>query len=234
MWKVRFFGIDDESYKFLTELNGDIFSRKEVRHGGGKFVEYYLHLSGYDDIEPTKILVIAEKELSVYESLLKLNRFSPNARVDHPVKEDNDGTETVYMYFTDTISITDSVDVFINDENVYSSQNAKIEDSKVILNNVLSDNVKKELLILLGSEVNWVNAYKIYEILKKHHMDEADLKKVSELKYFAHSANSPNAIGVNEARHAVQSHKSPKKIADLNLAHSSLVKLSLQFIKNNA
>lgn len=185
-------------------------------------------------VEPIRILEIAEKELSIYESLLKINGFTSDIRVDHPTKINEDGRETVYMYFTDTIKVTDSVYEFINGNHIYSPQNESVEDSKVILNKISSNNIKKELLILLGLEANWINAYKIYEILNKHHMKDKDIRKIAELRYFTYSANSPNAIGVNQARHAVQSQQNPKEITNLKLAYSSLVALALQFIKSDA
>ena len=231
MWKIRFFGIDDKCYNFLKQINGDIFSRQDIFCDSLSFVEYHLYLSAYNDVEPTKILEIAEKELLVYESLLKINGFSPNVRVDHPSKIKEDGTETVYMYFTDELRVTDSV--FIDSEHVSSFQCQSSEDCRIIIDIVSSDSLKKELLILLGLEVNWINTYKIYEILSKNYTKERELKKFTELKYFAHSANSPDAIGIDEARHAVQSGQSPKKIANLKSAHTVLTRLSLQFIKSD-
>ena len=180
MWKIRFFGIDDKCYNFLKQINGDIFSRKEIFCDSPSFIEYYLYLSSYNDVEPIKILEIAEKELLVYESLLKINRFSSNIRVDHPSKMNEDGTETGYMYITNEVRVTDSI--FINGEHISSFQDQSPEDCKTIIDIVSSNILKKQLLILLGLEMNWSNSYKIYEILGDNYIKKRELDKIDELK----------------------------------------------------
>ena len=234
MWKVRFFGLSNDSFDFLNELTEDTFSIKNVEHKGSSFTEYYLHLENHDEEDATKILEKAEIELQVYSSLLKLNNLKCEIKVDFPCKVHDDGTETVFMSFFDTICITDEAFAVTNDEIIIDAQKQKIDSYKVILQNAFAKEINKELIILLGKEINWINAYKIYEILKTHFIAENELKKDSTLKYFAHSANSPKAIGVGEARHAIQRTENPKQIADLKQAHKKMVDLSLKFIKDNA
>lgn len=234
MWKVRFFGVDDSGFKFLKNLQSDLFSSKTHNINNNQFVEYFIHIVGHGNEEATKILEKAEKELKVYAAFLKLNGFEGNLKVDFPCKINDDGTETVYSFLKDTINITDNNEVSINEEVVYSSAQEVISNNEIFLRNVLADVTKKELMILLGYEHNWINAYKIYEILKKHFKSEAELKKCEELKYFAHSANSPEAIGIDNARHAVQYHHNPIKIANIETSYNKLIELSLNFIKQNA
>jgi hypothetical protein len=234
MWKVRFFGVDDSGFKFLKILQSDLFSTKSHNINNNQFVEYFIRIVGHGNEEATKILEKAEKELKVYAAFLKINGFEGNLKVDFPSKINDDGTETVYLFLEDTFNITDNYEVSMNEEVVYSSAQEVISNNEIFLRNVLADVTKKELMILLGYEHNWINAYKIYEILRKHFKSEAELKKYEELKYFAHSANSPEAIGIDNARHAVQSHHNPIKIANIETSYNKLIELSLNFIKQNA
>lgn len=233
MWEVRFFGVDDKGFKFLQDLTSETFSKQEHDLKGNNFIEYFINIKSYDNEEATKILEIAEKELKIYVTLLKLNGYKSNLKVDHPCKINEDGTRMVYMFFEDKINITASIEVKVNGEIIYSSYDDKITNNKKLLNNSLENEIKKELFMLLGYEENWINAYKIYEILKHHYKNEKKLKKIDELSSFAHSANSPDAIGIGNARHAVQLQQSPKKIANLPASYKKLIELSLEFIKQN-
>jgi hypothetical protein len=231
MWKIRFFGIDDNGFQFLTDLKENVFCSYKHNLNNNKFVEYFILIEGHDSQEPEKILEIAEKELKIYISLLKINNYNCNLKIDYPCKINKDGSKTVYAFFEDKINISDSIEVSVNGETVYSSYQNKIEENKIILKKSLENSVKRELLVLLGYQKNWINAYKIYEILKTHFKCENELKKYDDMKYFAHSANSPKAIGIENARHAIQASQNPKKIANLNTSFNTLINLSLEFIK---
>ena len=231
MWKVKLFGIDDSSFEFLTSLTKNVFCSHEHNLNNSKFVEYFILIEEHDNEEPVKILELAEKEIKIYISLLKINNYNCNLKIDYPCKINKNGSKTVYAFFEDKINISDSIEVSVNGETVYSSYQNKIEENKVILEKSLENSIKKELLILLGYEQNWINAYKIYEILKTYFKCENELKKYDNLKYFAHSANSPKAIGIENARHAIQANQNPKEIANLNTSFNALINLSLEFIK---
>ena len=62
MWKVRFFGVDDSGFKFLKNLQSDLFSTKNHNINNNQFVEYFIHIVGNGNEEATKILEKAEKE----------------------------------------------------------------------------------------------------------------------------------------------------------------------------
>lgn len=230
MWKVRFLGIDKNGYTFLKNIQNDLFSVET--HNNSNFIEYFIHIVNHENEEATKVLEIAEKELRIYISFLRLNGYESSLTVDFPCKINEDGTRQCTLFFEDKINVTDTVEVSINGEEVYSSYQSNIEKNKELLVKALKNESKRELLILLGYEQNWINAYKIYEILKTNFQDEAKLKKYGELKYFAHSANSPKAIGIDSARHAVQSHQNPKIITDLEISYNKLIELSLEYIDN--
>lgn len=233
MWLVRFHGVDERSFQFLQNLGtGDEFEFKIQDLGNGnKFTEYFICVKNHEGVAPSEILAIAETQFKIYAALLKINGYQWKTTLDSVTWVNVDGTLETYLFLEDKINTSDSVEVFINGEIIFSSENANLEKNKILLGCALADTVKKELLILLGEEENWVNAYKIYEILKTHYKTEKELKKFSELESFAHTANSPNAIGVQNARHSVQSNNNPKKIASLETSYRKLIELALDYIK---
>lgn len=231
MWKVRLLGIDDNGFNFLKDLSDDVFCSQK---NNGNFIEHFVCIKGHDDEEPEKILEIAEKELKPYIFILKQNGDAiSNLKLDLVCKVHGDGSDESYMFFKEIINFSDNLEIFENGEGIYSSNQDKIKKYKIILEKSSNNMIKKDLLILLGLEHNWPNGYKIYEILKKYYKPEPELKRHQELKYFAHSANSPDAIGKETARHAVQDTQNPKKISDLKTAYNKLIELSLKFITTN-
>ena len=230
MWEVRFLEVDAKGFELLNGLNCDVFTSVKHDVDNTHFVEHFIRFAGHDNDQPTKVLEIAEKHLKVYAAVLKLNGYEIRPKVDHPCKINEDGTRCIYLSLEDRIDIKDHLEISQNGEVTYSSIQAKNDLNKSLVANALADEDKKEILILLGEEHNWINAYKIYEILRKKFRNEKELKSYEELKYFAHSANSPEAIGISNARHAVQDHQNPKKIADLETSYKRLIELSVEYI----
>lgn len=231
MWKVRFFGIGFNEYEFLTSIKENVFSKNDISHGGGIFTEYYFNVDNHDQEAPANVLALAEEELKVYRSILNLSNYNCEIKVDHPVKIEGDGTETSYMFFYEKLSISCSFSASVNGVLHTSSEEEKKELAKQILENSLSNSKKKQILILISQDINWINAYKIYEIIRENYQGEKTLKSYKELKSFAHTANSPNAIGLENARHGVQSHQSPNEIAILEDSWRKLKELALEYIK---
>ena len=233
MWKVRFFGIGIEEYEFLTSIKENVFSKNDINHGGGKFTEYYFNVDNHNQEPPANVLALAEEDLKVYRSIWNLLNYNYEIKVDHPVKVEDDGTETVYMFFHDKISISCNFSVSVNGELHASSGSEKKNEAKLILEKSLSNDKKKQVLILISQEINWVTAYKVYEIIKDNYQNEKKLKAYKELKSFAHTDNSPDAIGIENARHGVQSHQSPNEISILEGSWRKLKELTIEYIKNS-
>jgi len=90
--------------------------------------------------------------------------------------------------------------------------------------------VAKAFRLLGAGNLNWVNLYRLYEIIKK---DIGGIEEIvnrgwatkKSLKRFKHTANSPDAIG-DDARHGKQPTKPPKNPMALGEARS-LLKLIL-------
>jgi hypothetical protein len=234
MWKVRILGLDEKSFGFVMKFDPECFSSNNFPHGEATITEHYFQMGDQYGADATIVLVHAEEQLKIYRSILNLSGYKSELKVDHPIRIEEDGKETIFLSFIDELCISDFVDALVVDGESFGTEDRSVEFAKKIIASVRSDPTRRDLLVLLTSEVSWINAYKIYEIIKSNYIPESDLKKLPELKYFSHTANSPEAIGIEEARHAVQSHQSPRKIADLKSAHSRLVQLAVEFINGGS
>ena len=125
MWKIRFFGINSDEYEFLISITDTIFSKNEISHGGGVFTEYYFNIKNQAQEAPANVLALAEEELKVYRSILNISGYNCEIKVDHPVRIEEDGTETAYMFFHETLSISCNVSMSINGVINYSSEDVK-------------------------------------------------------------------------------------------------------------
>jgi len=227
MWHIKLQGVDENIFKTLKTILNDRIYKKEIE----KFniTEYYLILDKQNISSAPEALNIGEEEINILSSILKLLNIKNNISVDIPYKVNKDGTRTGYLLFSDTVHMMDELKIYSNNSLIYSTEdetNKLIQD--IYSKSIVSD-IKKKLLIYLGQETNWVNAYKIYEVLKHHYLEEKELKKIPELSTFAHTANSPNVIG-KDARHGIQIHKNPKKIANLESSYNKLKELAIQFL----
>jgi len=85
--------------------------------------------------------------------------------------------------------------------------------------------------IELFNAPNWVNLYKVYEIIQDDPNGVNLLKTFkTEVESFAHTANCRNAIGDN-ARHATLKYKSPKKPVSYDDAKKIIRNILIQWIE---
>jgi len=229
MWHIKLIGLDEKNFKtFKTILKDRIYDKKIEKY---EIVEYYLILDNQEISSAPEALSIGEDEIKILSSILTLFDIKNNISVDIPYEVNADGTRTGYLSFSDTVSMTDELKIYSNNKLIYSTEEDTQQFIQKIYSECLTSNTKKKLIVYLGKEINWVNAYKIYEILKDEHTEEKELKKIPELSTFAHTANSPNAIG-EEARHGIQKHDNPKNIANLQNSYKKLKELAIKFLTN--
>ena len=227
MWHIKLQGFDENIFKTLKTILNDRIYKKEIEKYN--ITEYYLILDEQHISSAPEALSIGEKEIKLLSSILKLLNIKNNISVDIPYEVNEDGTRTGYLSFSDTVYITDELKIYSNNSLIYSTEEETNKLMQDIYSKSLTSDIKKKLLIYLGKETNWINAYKIYEILKHYYLDEKELKKIPELSTFAHTANSPNAIG-EDARHGIQTHDNPKNIANLESAYNKLKDLAIKFL----
>lgn len=91
--------------------------------------------------------------------------------------------------------------------------------------------VKNVFRLITEFEPNWINLYKIYEIVKK----DAGKKKIEQwtknkISQFTHTANSQSAIG-DDARHGVDHSDPPKEPMSLYEADALIMTLLQQWLQ---
>lgn len=229
MWHVKLNNIDEKQFEIIKSLINDKIYSKSYNINDQEYKEYYFIPEDQEIESSPQALSNGEDEIKVLISLLSVFGYENNIAVDCPYEIHSDGTRTGYLTFVDKINVTDDVRLYSNNELLYSTEEEKQKNIKDVYSNIINSGIKQQLIIHLAKKVNWVNAYKVYEILKHNFKSEKDLKQYSELSTFAHTANSPNAIG-EEARHAVQNTDNPKNIANLEISYKKLKELSIKFL----
>lgn len=145
--------------------------------------------------------------------------------VAHVIKVKDDGTRVVFVEVSATVTVTSRVTASVVgvDGTVQEVRQASPIPSWVALAQH-DENVAK-VLRLFGTGIHdWVNLYRIYEVV------ENDIGSISNIvkkgwatgkavKRFKHTANSPSSIG-DESRHGKQSSKPPEDPMTLSEAKS--------------
>ncbi|MCG3674122.1 hypothetical protein L5F46_04950 [Aliarcobacter butzleri] len=229
MWHVKLNNIDEKQFAIIKSLINDKIYSKSYNINDQEYKEYYFIPEDQEIESSPQALSKGEDEIKVLISLLSVFGYENNIAVDCPYEIHSDGTRTAYLTFVDKINVIDDVRVYSNNELLYSTEEEKQKKIKDIYSKIVNSEIKQQLLIYMAKEANWVNAYKIYEILKHNFKSEKDLKQYPELSTFAHTANSPNVIG-DEARHSVQKTDNPKIIANLEISYKKLRELSIKFL----
>jgi hypothetical protein len=91
--------------------------------------------------------------------------------------------------------------------------------------------VKNVFRLITEFEPNWINLYKVYEIVKK----DAGKKKIEEwtknkISQFTHTANSQSAIG-DDARHGVDRNDPPKEPMSISEAEALIRNLLQKWLQ---
>ena len=91
--------------------------------------------------------------------------------------------------------------------------------------------VKNVFRLITEFEPNWINLYKVYEIVKK----DAGKKKIEQwtknkISQFTHTANSQSAIG-DDARHGVDRSDPPKEPMSISEAEALIRNLLQKWLQ---
>ncbi|MCG3674316.1 hypothetical protein L5F46_05940 [Aliarcobacter butzleri] len=229
MWHIKLSNINEEQFEVLQNVISEKIYFKSFQIKEHEYKEYYLILENQEIKSAPEALSKGEDEIKVLASILNIFDYKNSIIANSPYEIHPDGTRTGYLTFVDKINITDEVNIYSNNELIYSTKEDKKESIKDIYLKSKDSEIKKQLLVYMAKDENWINAYKIYEILKHHYTTEKELKEYSELSTFAHTANSPNAVG-EDARHAVQNTQNPKNIANLQASYKKLKELAIKFL----
>lgn len=126
----------------------------------------------------------------------------------------DDGSKYVFVGIKETVSVRDTVSVVIaRQDGTVEKHEPAGEVPKMTSVAKRDSSVAETLRLLAKGDNNWVNLYRIYEVVAKDvGGDEAVVKTGwatrASLRQFKHTANSPGAIG-HEARHGVDPGQPP-------------------------
>jgi len=229
VWHIKLSNMGEEQFEVMQNVIGEKIYFKSFQIKEHEYKEYYLILENQEIKSAPEALSKGEDEIKILASILNIFDYKNNILVDSPYEIHPDGTRTGYLTFVDKINITDEINIYSNNKLIFSTEEDKKQSIKDIYSKSKNSEIKKQLLVHMAKEEDWINAYKIYEILKHHYRTEKELKKYSELSTFAHTANSPKAVG-EDARHAVQNTQNPKNIANLQTSYKKLKELAIKFL----
>jgi hypothetical protein len=132
---------------------------------------------------------------------------------------------TCYIFIEDTVGIEDE----IQGDNKYKYEKELIEK---ILQKKDGDRVLIKILqSLFEYDLDWVNLYRILELIESQKIDIVKRKWLSneEYKLFKWTANSPEVLGI-KSRHGKQTHKSPTKPMTIFQARYLIKNLIIKYI----
>ena len=170
-----------------------------------------------------------------------MERGATQALEGHAViRRHEDGREDVFLYLHDTITVRAQVVAGIvyadnPTESVPVIQPAPRAVSTVAL--ALSDaSVAKAYRLLGRGAKNWVDLYRVYEVLEKdmggqHSVQRLGWVTEDEIRRFKHSANSP-AVGGDDARHGAEQHDAPSNPLSLEEAESVVHRLLAAWLEH--
>ncbi|HHX68456.1 MAG TPA: hypothetical protein GX708_10445 [Gallicola sp.] len=138
-----------------------------------------------------------------------------------------DGGRDHYSYFSDNIFVKDNLTIKkIKSNEKYELVKPADNILRWVRLGLKDKNVQKALRLYGMGNLDWVNLYRLYEVI------EDDLNRYSSknvvqrgwatqksIKRFKHTANSPGAIG-DDSRHGKEYTKPPKNPMSLNEAHT--------------
>jgi len=229
VWHIKLSNMNEEQFEVMQNVIGEKIYFKSFQIKEHEYKEYYLILENQEIKSAPEALSKGEDEIKILASILNIFDYKNHILVDSPYEIHPDGTRTGYLTFVDKINITDEINIYSNNKLIFSTEKDKKQSIKDIYLKSKNSEIKKQLLVHMAKEEDWINAYKIYEILKHHYTTEKELKKYSELSTFAHTANSPKAVG-EDARHAIQNTQNPKNIANLQTSYKKLKELAIKFL----
>ena len=194
--------------------------------------EYYLTSSRWESLtNVSDVYLEATKPLQDISAIARIHftRF-PLLKPDIICEVDEEGKRQRWVALSATISVDSS------------SFSIQLEGGQDIIRNLEFESwrklaeedeiVKNVFRQITDFEHNWINLYKVYEIVNK----DAGKKKIEQwitkdkISQFTHTANSQSAIG-DDARHGVDKHAPPKEPMSLYEADALIMTLLQKWLQ---
>jgi hypothetical protein len=195
--------------------------------------EYYLTSSRWESLtNHSAVYLEATKPLQDISAIARIHftRF-PLLKPDIICEVDEEGKRKRWVALSATINVGSSCSVSIQLEggqdiirNLEFESWRKLAEEDEIVKNVFRQ--------ITDFEHNWINLYKVYEIVNK----DARKKKIEQwitkdkISQFTRTANSQSAIG-DDARHGVDKHAPPKEPMSLSEADALIMNLLQQWLE---
>jgi len=225
-WFVRIIGdIND-----LDELSKSLKSPElSISHDGESYILKTDEFNLLDDKEKVRNKAVEIISLINGAAGLTLGIRTP-IEVSHVVKLNDDGTQEIFVCISNTITLRDSISICIHRGDGTIEEIHQSDPIPNWISIAKKDNTVAKALRLFGSGAyDWVNLYRIYEVIEG---DMGGLKNIVKegwatkkmLNRFTHTANSPGAIG-DDSRHGTESTTPPRDPMLLSEAKSFVITL---------
>jgi len=231
-WAVRLRGDNFDIKELELLITSPQFNIKKIDN------DYCIICEEFNKFKnPEEVLKLAKEYVNYIIAFLYIYKgYKPRVNVDLVMDLENPSHKQCYLFIEDTFSATDRITITFTDEN---GEHIK-EDDEIKENfwlSLIDEKVKRVLkLVYKEGTGNWVNLYRIYEIIKS---DIDPIKKgwaeSKVIDNFKHTANHPAATG-DDARHGFmknQAPQNPMSIADAKQLIETIVKNWIRYKVNN-
>lgn len=191
--------------------------------------DYFIMSEKFNNINNAEeVFKLAKEYLNeIIASIYIFKGYKPRINVDLAMNLENPNLKQCYMFDEEIINITDRVRITLIDE---TGEHVKEDDifKEIFELSLRDEKVQKVLkLVYKKGTKDWVNLYRIYEIIK------SDIDPVKQgwaeskvINNFKHTANHPAAAG-DGARHGFmksQAPRNPMNIVDAKQLIETIVK----------
>lgn len=225
-WFVSIIGDSND----LDELSKSLKSPElSISYDGESYILKTDEFNSLDDAEKVRNRAVEIISLINGAAGLTLGIRTP-IEVSHVVKLNDEGTRNVSVDISNTMTVRDSISMSIHRDDGTIEKIHQCDPIPNWLSTAKKDNSVAKALRLFGSGAyDWVNLYRIYEVIED---DMGGLKNIVKegwvtekmIKHFKHTANSPGAIG-DDSRHGTESTTPPRDPMLLSEAKSFVMTL---------
>ncbi|MCW6053199.1 hypothetical protein K4039_24800 [Lyngbya sp. CCAP 1446/10] len=199
--------------------------------------KYYLTSSRWESLtKPEDVHSTATKVLQPISAVAMIHFTDfPLLKPDHIYQVDEEGKRQGFVMGSATINVGSSCSFSIQLEGgqdiipklEFESWRKLAEEDEI---------VKNVFRQFRDFEHNWINLYKVYEIVKKDAGEKNKIDRIKQwidkdkIRQFTHTANSQSAIG-DDARHGVDRNDPPKEPMSLSEAQALIRNLVKQWLQ---
>lgn len=232
-WQVQLLASQQELDYLSQYLCNETLGLTKDQHG-----RYLLSSIKFDDCKNSEeIKRVSTEILAMLNGATRLT-LGQNLKISAScvIERFADGAEKLYLHLSDEINfrVFDELSVTDADGKVIAEYKP-VDPIMEWLAVGLSDDSVGKILRLLGQEQNWVELYRIFEVIE-HDMGgienivESDLSSKGQLKLFKHTANSPGAAG-DDSRHGKETTRPPKDPMPISEARALIQALVFQWLR---